>query len=45
MVLSEATSLYTNIPIVDALNIIKNYVNNYDEFTGGSIYYITKRVS
>ena len=26
------TSLYTNIPIIDTLNIIKDYVNNDDQF-------------
>ena len=25
--------LYTNIPIIDTLNIIKDYVNNDDQFT------------
>ena len=29
----DATSLYTNIPIIYMLNIIKGYVNNYDQFT------------
>ena len=33
MVLSDVTSLYTNIPIIDTLNIIKDYVNNHDQFT------------
>ena len=28
MVSSDATSLYTNIPIIDTLNIIKNYFNS-----------------
>ena len=32
MVLFEVTSLYTNIPIIDTLNIIKNYVND-DQFS------------
>ena len=26
----DVTSLYTNIPIIDSLNIIKDYVNNDD---------------
>ena len=29
----DVTSLYTNIPIIDPLNIIKDYVNNDDQFT------------
>ena len=29
----DVTSLYTNIPIIDTLNIIKDYVNNDDQFT------------
>ena len=29
----DVTSLYTNIPLIDALNIIKDYVNNDDLFT------------
>ena len=29
----DVTSLYTNIPIIYMLNIIKGYVNNYDQFT------------
>ena len=29
----DTTSLYTNIPIIDTLNIIKDYVNNDDQFT------------
>ena len=33
MVSFDATSLYTNIPIIDTLNIIKDYVNNDDQFT------------
>ena len=33
MVSFEVTSLYTNIPIIDTLNIIKNYVHNDDQFT------------
>ena len=30
----EVNSLYTNVPITDTLNIIKNCVNNDDPFTG-----------
>ena len=30
----EVNYLYTNVPITDTLNIIKNYVNNDDPFTG-----------
>ena len=33
MVSFDVTSLYTNIPIIDTLNIIKDYVNNDDHFT------------
>ena len=33
IVLFDVTSLYTNIPIIDTLNIIKDYVNNDDQFT------------
>ena len=33
IVLFDVTSLYTNIPIIDTLNIIKDYVNNADQFT------------
>ena len=33
MVSFDVTSLYTNIPTIDALNIIKDYVNNDDQFT------------
>ena len=29
----DVTCLYTNIPIIDLLNIIKDYVNNGDKFT------------
>ena len=29
----DVTSLYTNIPVIDTLNIIKGYVNNDDQFT------------
>ena len=33
MVSLDVTSLYTNIPVIDTLNIIKDYVNNDDQFT------------
>ena len=33
MVSLDVTSLYTNSPVVDTLNIIKDYVNNDDQFT------------
>ena len=33
MVSSHVTSLYTHIPIIDTLNIIKYYVNTNDQFT------------
>ena len=33
MVSFDVTSLFTNIPIIDTLNIIKDYVNNDDQFT------------
>ena len=33
MVSFNVTSLYTNIPIIDMLNIIKDYVNNDNQFT------------
>ena len=33
MVLFDVTSLYSNIPIIDTLNIIKDYANNDDQFT------------
>ena len=33
MVSFDVTSLYTNIPIIDTLNIIKDYANNDDQFT------------
>ena len=33
MVSFDVTSLYTNIPIIETLNIIKGYVNNDDQFT------------
>ena len=32
MVSLDVTSWYTNIPIIDTLNIIKYYVNNDDQF-------------
>ena len=37
MVSFEVTSLYTNIPVIDALNIIKDYVNNDEQFTGKTV--------
>ena len=33
MVSFDVTSFYTNIPIIDTLIIIKDYVNNDDQFT------------
>ena len=30
----DVTSLCANIPVIDTLNIIKDYVNNDDQFTG-----------
>ena len=33
MVSFDITSLYTNIPIIDTLNIMKDYVNRNDQFT------------
>ena len=33
MVSFGTTSLYKNIPIIDLLNIVKDYVNNNDQFT------------
>ena len=33
MVSFDVISLYTNVPIIDTLNIIKDYVNNDDQFT------------
>ena len=33
MVSFGVTSLYTNISIIDTLNVIKDYVNNDDQFT------------
>ena len=32
MVSFDVTSLYTNILVIDTLNIIKDYVNNDDQF-------------
>ena len=32
MVSFDVTFLYTNISLIDTLNIIKNYVNNNDQF-------------
>ena len=32
MVSLDVTSLYTNIPIIDTLNIIKDYVHSDDQF-------------
>ena len=32
MVSFDVISLYTNVPIIDTLNIIKDYVNNDDQF-------------
>ena len=29
----DVISLYTNVPIIDTLNIIKDYVNDDDQFT------------
>ena len=37
MVSFDATSLYTNIAIIDTLNIIKDSVNNDDQFTGKTV--------
>ena len=31
MVLHDITSLYTNIPIIHTVNILKDYVNNDDD--------------
>ena len=31
MISFDVTSLYTNIPIIDTLKIIKDYVNNDDQ--------------
>ena len=33
MISFEITFLHTNIPIIDILNIIKDYINNDDQFT------------
>ena len=33
MVSFDVTSLHTNIPTIDTLNIIKDYVNSDDQFT------------
>ena len=33
MVSFDVTSLYTNIPIIETLNIIKDYLNRDDQFT------------
>ena len=33
MVSFDVTSFHTNTPIIDTLNIIKDYVNNDDQFT------------
>ena len=33
MVSFDVTSLYTNILVIDTLNIIKDYINNDDQFT------------
>ena len=33
MVSFDVTSFYTNIPIIDMINIVKDYVNNDDQFT------------
>ena len=33
MVSFDVTSLNTNIPIIDTLNVVKDYVNNDDQFT------------
>ena len=33
MVSFHVTFLYRNIPIIDTLNVIKDYVNNDDQFT------------
>ena len=38
MVSFAVTSLYRNIPIIDTLNIIKDYVNNDDQFTRKRLY-------
>ena len=33
MISSDVTFFYTDIPIIDTLNIIKDYVNKDDQFT------------
>ena len=33
MVSFDVTSFYTNIPIIDMINIVKDHVNNDDQFT------------
>ena len=33
MVVFDVTFLHMNIPIIDTLNLIKDYVNNGDQFT------------
>ena len=38
MVSFAVTSLYRNIPIIDTLNIIKDYDNNDDQFTRKRLY-------
>ena len=38
MVSFDVTSLYTNIPIIDTLNIIKDYINNDDNLLGKRLY-------
>ena len=43
MVSFIVTSLYRNIPIINTLNTIKDYVNNDDEFTRND--YISRQVS
>ena len=42
MVLSDITSLYINILIVDKLNIIKDYVDSNDQFTRKRLYLKTR---
>ena len=37
MVSFDVTSLYTNTPIIDTLNIIKGYANNDDQFTSKTV--------
>ena len=43
MVSFIVTSLYRNIPIINTLNTIKDYVNNDGEFTRND--YISRQVS